>query len=111
MTSAKLTTFKNGIDLHPNTHFRPVIAPDGICKITLHTNTCGRKRQETTSLFAALGILRWIFHFTPTSCSRINAVGVFFWTLARRRLRRGVRDSIEQVETSLLDFIELHNGK
>jgi hypothetical protein len=32
---------------------------------------------------------RWTFHFTPTSCSRVNAVKSFFATLTRRRLRRG----------------------
>ena len=54
---------------------------------------------------------RWHFHFTPTSCSWLNAVEGFFGKLARRRLRRGVHNSIEQLETAILDFIELHNAK
>jgi transposase len=33
---------------------------------------------------------RWTFHFTPTSCSWLNAVESFFAKLTRRRLRRGV---------------------
>ena len=33
---------------------------------------------------------RFTFHFTPTSCSWINAVEGFFATLSKRRLKRGV---------------------
>lgn len=33
---------------------------------------------------------RWTFHFTPTSCSWLNAVETFFSRLTRRRLKRGV---------------------
>ena len=32
---------------------------------------------------------RFIFHFTPTSCSWLNAVETFFATLTKRRLKRG----------------------
>ena len=54
---------------------------------------------------------RWTFHFTPTSCSWMNAVEGFFGKLASRRLRRGAHDSVEQLEKSIMEFIELHNGK
>ena len=54
---------------------------------------------------------RWFFHSAPTSCSWQNAVEGSFGKLARRRLRRGVHDSIEQLENAVLDFIELRNGK
>ena len=33
---------------------------------------------------------RFTFHFTPTSCSWLNAVETFFATLTKRRLKRGV---------------------
>ena len=33
---------------------------------------------------------RFVFHFTPTSCSWLNAVEGFFARLSRRRLKRGV---------------------
>ena len=33
---------------------------------------------------------RWVFHFTPTSCSWLNAVETFFAKLTKRRLKRGV---------------------
>jgi transposase len=37
---------------------------------------------------------RWTFHFTPTSCSWLNAVEGFFAKLTRRRVKRGVFHSI-----------------
>src|SRR6516162_2205774 len=37
---------------------------------------------------------RWIFHFTPTSASWLNAVEGFFAKLTRRRLQRGVFHSL-----------------
>ena len=54
---------------------------------------------------------RWTLHFTPTSCSWMNAVEGFFGKLANRRLRRGVHDSLEDLKAAVDDFIELHNGK
>jgi hypothetical protein len=37
---------------------------------------------------------RWIFHFTPTSCSWLNAVETLFAKLAKRQLKRGVFPSV-----------------
>ena len=37
---------------------------------------------------------RFVFHFTPTSCSWLNAVEGFFAKLTRRRLKRGVFRSV-----------------
>jgi hypothetical protein len=37
---------------------------------------------------------RWVFHFTPTSASWLNAVENFFSVLTRRRLKRGAFHSI-----------------
>src|SRR5579872_6654123 len=37
---------------------------------------------------------RWVFHFTPTSASWINAVENFFSVITRRRIRRGVFTSV-----------------
>ena len=54
---------------------------------------------------------RWTLHFTPTSCSWMNAVEGFFGKPANRRLRRGVHDSLEDLEAAILDFIKLHNEK
>ena len=41
---------------------------------------------------------RWIFHFTPTSASWLNAVESFFARLTRQRLRRGVFHSVVDLQ-------------
>ena len=41
----------------------------------------------------------------------MNAVEGFFGKLVRRRLRRGVHDSLEDLKAAILDFIKLHNEK
>jgi hypothetical protein len=41
---------------------------------------------------------RWRFHFTPTSCSWLNAVEGFFAKLTKRRLKRGVFRSVVELQ-------------
>src|ERR1700712_1483552 len=53
---------------------------------------------------------RWVFHFTPTSASWINAVEGFFSTLTRQRLKRGVFRSVADLEQALARYIREHNG-
>jgi transposase len=53
---------------------------------------------------------RWIFHFTPTSASWLNAVEGFFAKLAKRRLRRGVFGSLVEVQAAIKRFIAESNG-
>jgi transposase len=52
---------------------------------------------------------RWIFHFTPTSCSWLNAVEGFFAKLTRRRLKRGTFHSVVALQQAIKRFIEHHN--
>jgi transposase len=52
---------------------------------------------------------RWIFHFTPTSCSWLNAVEGFFAKLTRRRLRRGSFPSLVALQEAINRFVEEHN--
>jgi transposase len=83
------------------------------------------KRNGTTTLFAALNILdgsvdnyathkhpnvkqwladhpRWVFHFTPTSASWLNAVeGFFSIIITRRRIRRGVFKSVSDLQDAM----------
>lgn len=54
---------------------------------------------------------RWSFHFTPTSCSWLNAVEGFFAKLTRRRLKNGVFHSLVALQAAIKTFIESHNGK
>jgi transposase len=48
---------------------------------------------------------RFSFHFTPTSCSWLNAVESFFAKLTRRRLKRGVFRSIVDLQAAINRFI------
>lgn len=54
---------------------------------------------------------RWVFHFTPTSCSWLNAVEGFFAKLTKRRLKRGVFCSITDLQAAINRFIAEHNEK
>ena len=48
---------------------------------------------------------RFVFHFTPTSCSWLNAVEGFFAKLTRRRLKRGVFRSLVELQAAINRFI------
>ena len=48
---------------------------------------------------------RFVFHFTPTSASWLNAVEGFFAKLTRRRLKRGVFRSIVDLQTAINRFV------
>ena len=52
---------------------------------------------------------RWVFHFTPTSASWLNAVESFFSALTRRRLRRGDFASITDLQAAINRYIAQHN--
>ena len=53
---------------------------------------------------------RWTFHFTPTSCSWLNAVEGFFAKPTRRRLRHGVFRSVRELRDAIHRFIAEHNA-
>src|SRR5208283_5095161 len=52
---------------------------------------------------------RFVFHFTPTSCSWLNAVEGFFATLTKRRLKRGVFRSVVDLQAAINRFLDEHN--
>ncbi len=53
---------------------------------------------------------RWVFHFTPTSGSWLNAVENFFSALTRRRIRRGVFKSINDLQAAINRYLKEHNA-
>ena len=53
---------------------------------------------------------RFTFHFTPTSCSWLNAVEGLFAKLARRRLKRGVFRSLVELQGAINRFIAETNA-
>ncbi len=52
---------------------------------------------------------RFTFHFTPTSCSWLNAVETFFATLTRRRLKRGVFRSVVDLQAAINRYVDEAN--
>jgi transposase len=48
---------------------------------------------------------RFVFHFTPTSASWLNAVEGYFAKLTRRRLKRGVFRSIVDLQAAINRFV------
>jgi len=48
---------------------------------------------------------RFMFHYTPTSASWLNAVEGFFAKLTQRRLKRGVFHSIVDLQASINRFL------
>ena len=52
---------------------------------------------------------RFVFHFTPTSASWLNAVEGFFAKLTKRRLKRGIFRSVVDLQAAINRFIAEHN--
>lgn len=51
----------------------------------------------------------WTFHFTPTSASWLNAVEGYFAKLTKRRLKRGVFNSVENLKAAIHRFLAESN--
>src|SRR5216684_2364503 len=52
---------------------------------------------------------RFVFHYTPTSASWLNAIEGFFAKLTKRRLKRGVFCSIVDLQTTINRFLRETN--
>jgi transposase len=52
---------------------------------------------------------RFTFHFTPTSCSWLNAVEGYFAKLSKQRLTRGAFRSVVELQSAINRFIEETN--
>ena len=50
-----------------------------------------------------------VFHFTPKSCSWLNAIKTLFFRLTRRRLKRGVFCSIVDLQAAINRFLKETN--
>ena len=53
---------------------------------------------------------RSTFHFTPTSCSWLNAVEGFFAVLTKRRLRRGSFSSLVDLQAAINRYLDEQHG-
>ena len=54
---------------------------------------------------------RFVFHFTPTSASWLNAVETFFSKLTRRRLQRGTFRSVHDLQIAINRFLAENNDR
>jgi len=52
---------------------------------------------------------RFVFHFTPTSCSWLNAVETFFTTLTERRVKRSVFRSVVELQAAINRYLDEAN--
>jgi hypothetical protein len=53
---------------------------------------------------------RWTFHFTPKACSWLNAVESFFAKLTKKRLKRGVFRSVQDLKDAIHRFMAEANN-
>ena len=60
--------------------------------------------------YVTAGVPRWTFHFTPTSASWLNAVEGFFAKLTRQRLKRGVFQSVVELQLAINRFVAETNA-
>ena len=73
--------------------------PPGKVVHAILDNYAAHKHPEVLAWLAAHP--RWSFHFTPTSCSWLNAVEGFFSRLTRQSLKRGVFRSVDDLEKAI----------
>ena len=62
-------------------------------------------------------VRRWIkahprfhLHFTPTSASWLNMVERFFAAITRNRIRRGAFNSVAELKSAIMEYLENHNA-
>jgi transposase len=54
---------------------------------------------------------RFKLHFTPTSSSWLNLVERFFAEITGKRIRRGIFQSVAELEAAILDYLAKHNAE
>ena len=54
---------------------------------------------------------RVTLHFTPTSCSWLNMVEIFFGIITRQAIRRGTFRSVKDLTTAIGKFIDAYNDR
>jgi transposase len=54
---------------------------------------------------------RVTLHFTPTSCSWLNMVEIFFGIITRQAIRRGTFDSVAELESAITTYIDSYNDR
>jgi len=55
--------------------------------------------------------LRVTLHFTPTSCSWLNMVEIFFGIITRQAIRRGTFTDVTELQTAIRTYIDSYNER
>jgi transposase len=79
-------------------------------ELTVHLvldNYATHKTKEIRTWF--LRHPRYHLHFTPTHSSWLNQVERWFALLSQRQIKRGSHYSVRELESAILEFIEVHN--
>jgi transposase len=69
------------------------------------------KHAEIRRWLARPGNQRITLHFTPTGCSWLNMVEIFFGIITRQAIRRGTFTSVKDLTTRIGQFIDAYNDR
>jgi transposase len=69
------------------------------------------KHPEIRTWLARPENQRITLHFTPTGCSWLNMVEIFFGIITRQAIRRGTFTSVEALTTAIGQFIDAYNDR
>jgi transposase len=69
------------------------------------------KHPEVRTWLAKPENKRITLHFTPTSCSWLNMVEIFFGIITRQAIRRGTFRSVKDLTGAIGVFIDAYNGR
>uniref|UniRef100_UPI00047AB998 transposase n=1 Tax=Arthrobacter sp. H20 TaxID=1267981 RepID=UPI00047AB998 len=75
--------------------------------VVICDNYATHKHQNVLDWLA--GNPRVTMHFTPTSCSWLNMVEIFFGIITRQCLKRGEFSSVKELEETMDRYIENYN--
>jgi transposase len=74
-------------------------------------NYAAHKHPEVRRWLARPGNARITLHFTPTSCSWLNMVEIFFGIITRQAIRRGTFTSVKDLKNAIGAFIGAYNDR
>ena len=69
------------------------------------------KHPEVRKLAGRPENQRITLHFTPTSCSWLNMVEIFFGIITRQAIRRGTFRSVKELTAAIGAFIDAYNDR
>jgi len=74
-------------------------------------NYATHKHPEVRKWLAKPENNRVTLHFTPTGCSWLNMVEIFFGIITRQAIRRGTFRSVKELTTAIGTFIDAYNDR